>query len=371
MQKKTVALFLILSFFILGCSETEKVYLLPEREDVADALISKVMNDGAMAVDGLDDAIPQYKNYSSSSLAKCASQDTFTESYSQIKFGRTITSVYDTTIICDIHWDSAWVDLKYNLKGTFKTVLYDSSIVDSSILDITYIDTTWQEFVGISIDSSFIDSVWVYDTIPIIETHIDTIDSIISWDYRIAYTSVDSFSKTFTHETSQKALFLRDQNTDNPDKDWYIDMVTPMVLSEASESISIESILISSGGDPSTITLPGADTTMESYINRNPLPSLNVGSDVTVQIETYNTPESSCDSLELVLLHFGRQVNLDKKRNSISYSDASKKHIGTFHVDSHGEKVYRLFIDVIDKESILVRNGSYQSSIWMIPFRVP
>lgn len=70
-------------------------------------------------------------------------------------------------------------------------------------------------------------------------------------------------------------------------------------------------------------------------------------------------------------MHFGREVNVDKKRVSLNDEDNDDTHNGNFTASSHGQKVYRLFIDMIDLETIFTSEGEYRSSIWMVPFQVP
>jgi len=358
-MKRLVLIYcLTLIFLAVSCSKTEKIYLLPERQEIENALIFKALNDEAMSIKGLDDGKPRFNNYVSSALGKSTSNDTLPLDYSKIKFGRIISQISDTTILCDIHWDSAFIDLKYYFKGIFKTVRYDS------IKTVSYIDSTWQD-TEITIDSTLSDTIWVYDTTYTIVTHTDTIDSTVIWNF----VKIDSSTKGFTHTTHQKAIFLRDQNTNNADKDWKLKYVTPLVIQNNLDTLlNIKHVNIASVVDLPSIS--GADP-LQTFYNRENLPLLSFNTTISVDVDVQNYSSFVYDPGELVLLHFGREINVDKKRVALSDSNNDGTHTGSFTVDSHGEKIYRLFIDLIDLETVFTSNGEYNSVIWMIPFRVP
>ena len=54
---------LTLIFLVVSCNKTEKIYLIPERQEIANALIDKVLNDEAMSIKGLNDGKPRFNNY--------------------------------------------------------------------------------------------------------------------------------------------------------------------------------------------------------------------------------------------------------------------------------------------------------------------
>ena len=361
MRKVKISLFLIFFSCFFCCNKVEEVYLVPEREDIADAITEKVMNDEAMSIDGLNDAKPRFCDYVHSSLSKSVIFDTLQKDYLKIKFGRIITNISDPIVVCDIHWDSAWIDLKYDLSGTFKVVQLDSVVVDSSILsteyDITERDTT----------------IWINDTTSYDSTIYDTVSTKITWDYEKDFVPLDSSIKSFSHTTHQKAIFLREQNTNDARKDWKLKYITPLIFESSSSFLNISQISISSGGLLETITFPsdtGGDPLL-TFFNRDNLPTLDYNSTVSVSVITQNSSTFTYDPGELVLMHFGREVNVDKKRVSLNDEDNDGMHTGNFTTHSHGEKVYRLFIDMIDLETIFTSEGEYRSSIWMVPFQVP
>ncbi|MBL7135696.1 MAG: hypothetical protein ISS81_03760 [Candidatus Marinimicrobia bacterium] len=332
MKRLVLIYYLTLIFLVVSCSKTEKIYLLPERQEIANALIDKALNDEAMSIKGLDDGKPRFYNYVSSALGKSTSSDTLPYDYSKIKFGRIISQITDTTILCEIHWDSAFVDLKYYFKGTFKIVSY-KDIIDSTI------------------------------------SSIDTTISDTSWDYDTTCVPFDSTSKLFNHITHQKAIFLRDQNTNNADKDWKLKYVTPLIIQNNLDSLlNIKHVNITSVVNFPSIS--GADP-LQTFFNRETLPSLIFNTTISVDVEVQNNSPFVYDPGELVLIHFGREINVDKKRVALSDIDNNGTHSGSFTVDSHGEKIYRLFIDLIDLETIFTSNGDYNSEIWIIPLRVP
>ena len=325
-MKRLVLIYcLTLIFLVVSCSKTEKIYLLPERQEIANALIYKALNDEAMSIKGLDDGKPRFNNYVSSALGKSTSSDTLPYDYSKIKFGRIISQITDTTILCEIHWDSAFVDLKYYFKGTFEIVSYEN-VIDSTISDT-------------------------------------------SWDYDTTCVPFDSTSKLFNHITHQKAIFLRDQNTNNADKDWRLKYVTPLIIQNNLDSLlNIEHVNIASVVDLPSIS--GEDP-LQTFFNRETLPSLSFNTTISVDVKVQNNSPFVYDPGELVLIHFGREINVDKKRVALSDIDNNGTHSGSFTVDSHGEKIYRLFVDLIDLETIFNSDGEYNSVIWMIPFMVP
>lgn len=185
--------------------------------------------------------------------------DTVEYGFSNIKIGRNISQVVDTTMIYDIKWDSAYVDIKYYLKGNLKIVLYDITI-DSSVSSVQYIDSIWYDTTGYAVDSTFIDTagIYEYDTTYTVETHVDTVDSVITWSYTESFSPVDSTTKSFTHRTHQKAIFLRTQNTNNASKDWQLHKITPMIFDPSDNTIEIRQVNIALTGTPSSIVLPAS-----------------------------------------------------------------------------------------------------------------
>ncbi len=363
-----------LSILAVGCTKIEKVYVLPDREDIVSTIYEKIMTDGALSIDGLNDSKAYFIDYSSSSLSKMLFPDTVEYELSNIQIGRNISQV-DTTIIYDIKWDSAYVDIKYYLRGDFKIVLYDITL-DSSVSSIQYIDSTWYETTGFTVDSTCNDTTGIcdYDTTYIVETHVDTVDSVITWSYTESFSPVDSTTKSFTHRTHQKAIFLRTQNTNNATKDWQLHKITPMIFEPTDNSPEIRQAQIALTGTPSSIVLPtleGEDPLL-TYFNRDSLPLINYNGTVTLSsVLVENDDPYPRQPGELVMAHFGHGVNIYKIRKGLSDSDDDGSHTGNFSVNSHGTKVYRLFIDLIDYDSIFTGTGAYKAHIWMIPFQVP
>lgn len=359
----------------VACTKIEKVYVLPDREDIVSAIYEKIMTDGSLSIDGLNDSKAYFLDYSSSSLSKMLFPDTVEYGFSNIKIGRNISQVVDTTIIYDIKWDSAYVDIKYYLKGNLKIVLYDITI-DSSISSVQYIDSTWYDTTGYAVDSTCNDTTGIceYDTTYTVETHVDTVDSVITWSYTESFSPVDSTTKSFTHRTHQKAIFLRTQNTNNASKDWQLHKITPMIFEPSDNSPEIRQAQIALAGTPSSIVLSALEggNPLLTYFNRDSLPLINYSGTVTLSsVLVENENPYPRQPGELVMAHFGHGVNIYKIRKGLSDPDDDGSHTGSFSVNSHGTKVYRLFIDLIDYNSIFTRTGAYKAHIWMIPFQVP
>ena len=359
---------LLIIFFLLNlitCTKIEKIYLLPERDEIVDALYEIIASDGVFSIDGLNDGGAYILDYSSSSLGKATFPDTAEYSIDDIKIGRQITQVLDTTIIYDIKWDSAYVNIKYYFKGTFKIIL---TIEDSSI---SYIVNEWSE-TRLDIDSTYNEmlEIFEYDTNTTIVQHQDTLDSDTSW-FR---TAVDSTTKSFNHQTEQKAVFLRTQNTDNASKDWQIKKVTPIIFRPINESFIISEVELSTSGNSSSITMPEDDDIdlLETYFVRDSLPEVDYqGNLILSSVTVTNSDPYPDEPGEVVLTHFGQGLNVYKIRTGLTDSNDDGIHTGSFTVNSHGSQVYRLFIDAIDYRTIFTRTGSYNAHILMIPFRVP
>lgn len=333
------------AILILSCAKVEKVYLLPERAEIIEAIHDKIVNDGVFSIDGLNDAQAYSLEYNSSSLGKALFfPDTLEKDFAKIKIERNISQIIDTTILYDIKWDSAYVDVRYQLRGTLKTIHIDS---------IQYITETR------------LDTHYVNDTTYTIETTIITVDSnVIS----------DSTTKSFTHHTHQKAIFLRTQNTDNAAKDWKLAKITPIIFESTQDNFYIKKVSVNSSGTPSNITIPEqADTNpILTYLSRDSLPSINYNNAVTVNAaEIENDDPYPEEPGELVMVHFGLGVDIYKIRKPLTDVNDTGIHSGSFDVTSHGKKVYRMFIDLIDYRTILTAAGAYSAQVWMIPFQVP
>jgi len=339
---------LSIALLIFNCTKVEKIYLLPERAEIVEAIHNKIINDGVFSIDGLSDAQACSLEYSSSSLGKALFPDTLEEDFSKIKIGRNISQVIDTTILYDIKWDSAYVDVKYILRGSLKIVTFDDST--------HYLTTTRP------------DTNYINDTTYVVTTKIDTVGTtVMSFP-------VDSVTKSFTHNTSQKAIFLRTQNTDNATKDWKLARITPIIFESMQDNFYIKKVSVNIAGTPSNLTIPeqaDADPIF-TYLDRDLLPSINYNNAVTVNaVEIENDEPYPEEPGELVMVHFGLGVNIYKIREALVDVNDTGSHSGSFDVTSHGKKVYRLFIDLIDYRTILTASGTYNAQIWMIPFQVP
>jgi hypothetical protein len=339
---------LSMAILIFNCTKVEKIYLLPDRAEIVEAIHDKIINDGVFSIDGLNDSQAYSLDYSSSSLEKALFPDTLEKDFSKIKIGRNISQVIDTTILYDIKWDSAYVDVRYTLRGNLKIVTFDDST--------HYITTTKQ------------DTNYINDTTYVVTTIIDTVSTtVMSFP-------VDSVAKSFTHNTSQKAIFLRTQNTDKAAKDWKLAKITPIVFESTQDNFYIKKVSINSSDTPSNVTLPeqaDADPVL-TYLDRDSLPSINYNNAVTVSaVEIENDDPYPEEPGELVMVHFGLGENIYKIRKALTDVNDTGSHSGSFNVTSHGKKVYRLFIDLIDYRTILTAAGAYSAQVWMIPFQVP
>lgn len=346
MIKKLVLL--SIPILIFNCTKVEKIYLLPDRAEIVEAIHDVIVRDGVFSIDGLNDANTYSLKYSSSSLSKALFPDTLAKDFSKIKIGRNISQVIDTTILYDIKWDSAYVDVKYTLRGSLKIVILDDST--------HYITTTRP------------DTNYINDTTYVVTTKIDTVgSSIMSFP-------VDSIVKSFTHNTSQKAIFLRTQNSNNASKDWKLAKITPIIFESTQDYFYIKKVSINSTGTPSNVTIPAQTDTdpLLTYLNRDSLPLINYNNAVTVSaVEVENDDPYPEEPGELVMVHFGHGVNIYKVREPLTDVSNTGSHSGSFNVTSHGKKIYRLFIDLIDYRTIFTATGSYNAQIWMIPFQVP
>ncbi len=312
---------IILLTTLVACQNSEKIYLLPERTEIIAALTTKATTDEALSIAGWDDNGVFFQNYTSSGLQKATAADTFPNNFDILKFGRFINQVYDTVLAIDLSWDSALVELRYKIRGSFKVVKYNVTI-----------DTSGQTI----------------------------------------YTPVDSSTKSFNITTRQKAIFLRIQNTNDAMRDWQLALITPLVI-EGSNSFSISQINLTLSGNPSSIKIPasiGGDP-LTYYFNRSALPTINYNSNINASVTISNTNPVAIAPGELVLLHLGRAINVYKKRVALSDSDNNTVYIGSLSVNSHGSQIYRLFVDLIDLRTVLIKDAAYNSSLIMLPVRIP
>jgi len=374
MTKNLTIILIITIFVLMACEKSTKVYLLPERTEIEEALIRAVSQDEALSLDGLNDGAARDKEYTASALAKITLGDTLGYDYSKIKFGRIMNQVSDTIMAIDIGWDSATVEVRYKVSGQFKVVRY-RTVRDSSIAAIHYLTTTYKDTTAITIDSTYVDSlaIWLYDTTYTIVTVTDTLDSTITWSYSERQAPQDSSNKSFNLTSRQKAIFLRTQNTNNARKDWQLKKVTPMLIANSSSALGIEQVMLTISGTPTTVKLPttsGGDP-LGYYFSRDTLPSINYNSTLDASVTVSNSSPYGYAPGELVLLHFGQSISENKRRIALADSDNNGSHTGNFTVNSHGTKVYRLFVDLLDLRTIFITDATYNSEILMIPFRVP
>lgn len=311
----------ILLTTLVACQNSEKIYLLPERTEIIAALTTKATTDEALSLAGWDDNDIFLQNYASSGLLKATAADTFPNNFDILKFGRFINQVYDTVIAIDLGWDSALVELRYKIHGSFKVVKCNVTT-----------DTTGQTI----------------------------------------YTPVDSSTKSFNITTRQKAIFLRTQNTNDAMRDWQLALVTPLVI-EGSNTFSISQIYLSISGNPSSLKIPPSvgGEPLTYYFNRSALPTINYNSNINASVTINNTNPVTIAPGELVLLHLGRGANIYKKRVALSDSDNNAVHTGILSVNSHGSQIYRLFVDLIDLRTVLIKDAAYNSSVIMLPVRIP
>lgn len=375
MANRFLPVSVIVLLTMMSCTKIEKVYLLPERDEIIDAIHTVVRTDGVFSIGGLNDINARFADYSSSTLGKIAFPDTAEYDISDIKIGRKITQMIDTLIICDIKWDSAEVNVKFYFRGSFDIVLYNH-LTDSTIAAVSYITEDIYDTTGFEVDSSYLEQfdVWIYDTTYTVDTSTVVLDSVITWDYQTVYTAVDSISKSFTHQTEQRAIFIRTQNTDDAAKDWKLDKITPMFFTVIDESFKISEVILSMTGSTSSITLydkPDAGL-LETFFQRDELPTLSYPGSLTISsARVINENPYPKSPGELVMAHFGYAVNVYKIRAALNDTDNDGNYQGSISVNSHGDKIYRLFIDAIDYSTIFTRTGQYNAHLWMIPFRVP
>ena len=368
-------LLLSLVMFLATCTKIEKVYVLPERDEIVDALHEVISSDGVFSIDGFNDGAAYFMDYSSSSLGKMTFPDTADYDIDDIKIGRQITQIIDTIIVYDVKWDSAYVDIKYRFKGNLKIVLYDI-VTDSTVSSVNYIEGEVYDTTGYNIDSMYIDlyDIWLYDTTYVIDTTTAIVDSTVNWSYEDHYSAVDSTTKSFSHRTEQKAIFLRTGNSNNAAKDWKLKKITPIVFKPIDESFTISEVKLTGSGNATDVDISNNDTAdpLQTYFIRDSLPRLDYQGTLTitsVAVENENPyPE---EPGELVMAHFGQGINVYKVRKGLSNSNVDGKYTGSLTVDSHGTQIYRLFIDAIDYSTIFTRSGAYNAHIWMIPYQVP
>jgi len=351
MENRTKIYLLFILLIIISICE-KKIYLIPEREDIVSALAKKVARDQTMALPGLADGKAWYANYSSSSLGKIFVSDT--AQIDSTKFGRIITQITDTTYTFDIGWDSAYVDIKYYFKGYLKIIRNK----------VDYTDTTFYDTTGVSIDSTYNSTTgnWQYDTSYTVLTLSDTTDS--------AMITLDTLQKNFSHTTWQRALFLRHKNSNNPAKDWQLKAVTPMLITQQNSDVEINSITMTLTGqtDPITLTKQNYQTT---FFVRDSLPLFTKNNAIELTVKIENLSPFGQYPGEILLVHLGRDINVNKQRWALADQDNDGIHTGHFTPAMFGENVFPLFIDLIDYGSLLTESDHYDSEIWMIPIRIP
>lgn len=375
MTNRLFPLTLVLLLMLNACTKIEKMYLIPERDEIVEAIHTIIRTDGVFSIDGLNDLNAYFADYTSSTLGKVAFPDTADYDISDIKIGRKITQITDTLIAYDIKWDSAYVNIKYYLRGSFDIVLFDH-LTDSTISDVNYITEDVYDTTGFEVDSSYLEQfdIWDYDTTFTIDTNVVVLDSVITWDYQTVYSAVDSISKNFTHQTEQRAIFIRTQNTNNAAKDWKLEKITPLIFYPTDESFRISEVVLSMTGSPSSITLSDQENTdlLDTYFRRDVLPKLDYPGNLTItSAMIINENPFPQNPGELVMAHFGHAVNIYKIRTGLTDTNNDSSHQGGISVNSHGQNIFRLFIDAIDYNTIFTRAGQYNAHLWMIPFQVP
>ncbi len=341
-------LYVLLVFF--SCEK--KIYQIPDREDIVSALAEKVSQDQALAFQGLADREAWSANYTSSALTKGLVSDT--AQIDSTKFGRIITQITDTIYHFDIGWDSAYVDVRYHFKGHLKIVRKKKS----------YIDTTFHDTTNVRIDSSYNNTlgIWQYDTSYTIITLADTIDSNLI--------TLDTLQKSMAHVSWQRAFFLRLKNSNNPAKDWQLKAVTPMLVTSQNSGLEIASVEMTINGKPDHLTLR-KNNFQNTFFTRDSLPLLFKNNVIDFAVQVNNTAPFSQTPGEIILIHLGRGINVNKQRWALTDRDNDGLHTGRIIPSMYGKNVFPLYIDLIDYRSLLISTEDYASELWMIPLRIP
>jgi len=308
---------MIVAGLLTGCTEVKKIYELPERDEIIDHIREYVNNCDALKPTGFNDGLAWPVDFNSSTLGKrIAADDTLNHDLSIIRFGRLVSSLSQPVIQIDLGWDSARVAIRYQIAGTFKLI--------------------WGQYLP---DGS-------------------------------TFEAIDSTSRNFQHTTYQRALFLRDGNTNNVARDWQLTHISPMLIGDTLSEVRIRSVKVTSAGQPRTVFLTENDLDSTCLVVSQ-LPQLVYQGTVALEVVTRNDSDFIYQPGELVMARFGREVFVDMRRSALTDPNNDGKHTGSLVVNSRGQQVYYLFIDVIHYRTLFCPDEEYHAQQWMIPVRVP
>ncbi|MFQ6608741.1 MAG: hypothetical protein ACE5EE_09420 [Fidelibacterota bacterium] len=195
---------------------------------------------------------------------------------------------------------------------------------------------------------------------------------------------VDSFSKPFDITAVRKVKFERIDNTSNRRRNWQLAGLTPLV-SGAGYKVDIDSVKFVATDGTILFNLE-SEGIVNLFISPDEIPEFTTGDSVTVLLYVSNTgPEYDWKSGEGANLRVGRgrrteQGHLHLRRHLFDdgenggdavANDNEFTRIWRMHPPGfgHQHRVFKLFLDVIDYETLFSSDGDYNASLWGFPYK--
>ena len=218
---------------------------------------------------------------------------------------------------------------------------------------------------------------------------ISTIDHTVSGDFiTVIFDTtgafVDSFSKPFDITALRKVKFERIDGSKDQMRNWQLAGLTPLV-SSGGDKIAIDSVKFV-GVDGTVLFNLESDGITDFFIAPADIPQFSSGDSVTVLLYVTNTgPEYDWESGEGANLRTGRGRRSDfghlhqrrrlfddgENGGDAVANDNEFTRVWRMHLPGwgHEHRVFKLFLDVIDYETLFSSEGSYNAALWGFPYK--
>ncbi len=321
--RKDLILFLVFTLIMAGCENTE----LSDQEAIEAALEQIILESDNLGMDEFDDGgalDEEFGDISDDGLMRTM-DDYYPSDSLRFRFGRRVTS-HSRTIFHEFFGDTLVIStIDHAVSGDFITVIFDTTGA-----------------------------------------------------------LVDSFSKSFDITALRKVKFERIDESSDQRRNWQLAGLTPLV-SSGGDKVAIDSVKFV-GADGTVLFNLESDGITDLFIDPQEMPQFTAWDSVTVLLYVTNTgPEYEWESGEGAHLRIGRGRRSDfghlhqrrrlfddgENGGDDEANDNEFTRVWRMHPPGwdHDRRVFKLFLDVIDFETLFSSEGSYNAAMWGFPYK--
>jgi hypothetical protein len=321
--RKDLILFLVFTLIMAGCENTE----LSNQEAIEAALEQIILESDNLGMDEFDDGgalDEEFGDISDDGLMRTM-DDYYPSDSLRFRFGRRVTS-HSRTIFHEFFGDTLVIStIDHAVSGDFITVIFDTTGA-----------------------------------------------------------LVDSFSKSFDITALRKVKFERIDESSDQRRNWQLAGLTPLV-SSGGDKVAIDSVKFV-GADGTILFNLESDGITDLFIDPQEMPQFTAWDSVTVLLYVTNTgPEYEWESGEGAHLRIGRGRRSDfghlhqrrrlfddgENGGDDEANDNEFTRVWRMHPPGwgHDRRVFKLFLDVIDFETLFSSEGSYNAAMWGFPYK--